>query len=213
MPFIDFSVCKVPSECYICSSIGTKCYNRYYRNRKCCCILTSTLNRIRIDVNEQIDKNTNYEISIEKDRKILTSSFTNKLEIPIDENEQFNMQCNVELNADDETTIFEPHVLFFETFFNVKHLIDNLQLQINFDKKINKGKSCDKEIYTKSINNIKQTFMENAMKMCICESQKHKKVAEMLMNKIIHIILLIKIQSLFDDDKKPNAHMTKREKQ
>lgn len=202
MSFIDFSTYERKWKCYRCSNYT------WYNFSVCKCDPIYILNRLRVAFDEPTNKDTNYEVSIESGREVLSTLYASKWDIAVENAHQFNMSCNTELSADDETTVFEPHIDFFETFFGIKDLINKMRRDIIFVKKTSKGK-VDKELYAKDIDIIRQTFEKNAISLCEY-SHQHDKLMHMLLNKIIHIILNMRIISLFDDDQKPNAHVSRK---
>lgn len=123
------------------------------------------------------------------------------------------MLCNTETNADDETTIFEPFIDFIESFFRVNDLINQLKIEINYAKKVARNKAIDREQFDSKITMIKNSFTKHAHELRVIDSSRHQKISDMLLNKLIQVILRIKIETLFDNDQKPNPHVSKKNKQ
>ncbi len=71
--------------------------------------------------------------------------------IPVENAYKFNMYCNMELNADDETTIFEPHMPFMESLFGINDSINDLQCDIYFRKKEQKESQLIEKIFLEKL--------------------------------------------------------------
>lgn len=206
---IEFSTYGTRWECWDCKDgYSSHRYRNGHLEKHCDCDPIFYLNRIRIIFEEPIDKNTNYEISIEKDREVLSTEFPEKDQIQVEACQTLNMYCNLELSSDDETTIFEPHVAFFETFFNVKDELVALRNKIVFTKKMSKGKPVEIIEFQDEINKIKDKFCLNASSICEYTFSKHKSphVKDMVIQKLAQTVLKLQIESLFDGEAKPNAH-------
>lgn len=208
---IEFSTYQTKWECWDCKD-GYRSFRNY--QPECQCDKIFLLNRIRIIFEEPVTKNTNYEISIEADREVSSIEFPEKDQIPVLESSKFNMYCNMELSADDETTIFEPHIPFLESFFQVKDELVTLRNKIVFAKKMARGTMVDQTQYQDEINKIKEKFSQRANIFCVYQFDKYKdnNVKSMLISKLAQIVLKIRIESLFDEEVKENPHVGRKTK-
>lgn len=204
---IDYeSICKC-SECLYIFHHNPSEFKKYI----CECSPIYYLTRIGIIFDEPINKDTCYQISIESDREVLSTDYLSANKIPIADADIFNMCANNELSADDETTIFEPHVAFFEKVLSIKDKVDKLYHSITVDKWDHNGQIIDRSIYDHKMQDIRNCAEKKTISLCPVTS-KYNKIVKIIMNKIVHMILQIKIAPLFDDDKKPNPHISKRKK-
>ncbi len=228
--FVEFSTYEHKTTIWKC-----KCKKYFQHKNSCEYQEYYELNRIRITFDESVNKFTNYEVSIEANRQLSKEEFGNeKMAIPVENAYKFNMYCNMELNADDETTIFEPHMPFMESLFGINDSINDLQCDIYFRKKRAKGKSINREDFSRKIDEMSKQFHSRAMK--ICEYQhpkfskksidsgrwwrdqnnkyyhKHYPIVNMLLNKIFQIIIKVRIDELFDDETKENPHVSRKKK-
>ena len=208
---IDFSTYSTKWQCYNCK-YGYE--NDYYHRHQpqCTCDPIYLLNRIRILFDEPVSKDTIYEISMEVNKEFVQVDYPEKDQIPVDGSQKFNMLCNMELSADDETTVFEPHCGFLETFFGIKDELVALRTKIGFAKKLSKGKLIPKSEFKDEIDKLVSKFDLNANNLCTYTFFKHKAVhvKSMLISKLAQILLKVRIESLFDDDIKENPHVSRR---
>jgi hypothetical protein len=204
MAYVDFYTYNVKDKCSYCY------WGKSKYHPQCTCDNIYVLNRMRVIFDDHVTKDTVFTFSIEDKRDVLSTDYYNVESIPIQNAQIFNMLCNTDSTPDDETTSFEPYVKFIEHFFGI--YFEGLVEDIIFAKKTSKGKDIEKNQYLMKIDKIQQKFIDQAFSLCHYSSHKHIKVINMILSKIFHLLVLIRIDSLFDQEHKENPHVSKKKK-
>lgn len=216
-----------------------RCSNCFWNrtpHQVCECDPIYKLTRLRVKPNGSINKETIYSVSIEEDREILSTNYKQPLNfvdlqrrfkyrydwdlgeeifgitrtIPVEDAKQFNILCDLNLNADDETTIYESHIDFFDRLFG--NGLDDVRREIIFQHKIKKKIPIDVQCFESKILAIKNSFLQRGLAVCHYEKPGYQMIAVLFLEKLFQILRKIKIDSLFAESPKTNPHVSQRKK-
>lgn len=204
MAYVDFYTYDIKEKCSYCY------FSKSKYHPQCTCDHIYILNRMRVTFDDHANKDTVFNFSIEENREILSTNYYDVESIPIQDARTFGMLCNTDLTPDDETTSFEPYVDFIGRLLGA--YFGNLVGDIVFSIKTSREKDVGKTQFLARIDEIKRKFNHHAMSICHYSSQKHIKTINMILNKIFHLLVLIKVDSLFDREQKENPHVSRRKK-